>query len=302
MPPPSHSPYSSSRRSSRRQRLVWLPFLVILGTLGGAVGGGVAIWGGSFSGPLTLGPVELSPSSTELDIASDRTTSVPQTTPHRSAETDSLVVPEPKVPDSLATGRLQPVRSPLVFTDVADGYWAKPYIDALTARGVLDGLPDGSFAPDRFLSRAELATQVANAFDMAATNPRKAFNDLSADYWATEPIDRAVMMGFMTGYPDDDFRPEAQVSRLQVLVTLATGLALPETTESQRQLQQYQDWEVVPTWAQSQIGAVMQAGIVSPSPAAQNRLRPQDPATRAEVTALVYAALVYLGEVGAVPE
>lgn len=267
----------------------------MLGTLGGAAGWTVATRGAWLIEPLAV-------DSADQDIAGDRATVVPQTTPNRPIESDDLVVPEPVVPDNLTTAGLQPGRSPLVFTDVADGYWAKPYIDALTARGVLTGLPDGTFAPDRFLSRAELAAQVANAFDTPLTNTGKAFNDLSVDYWATEPIDQAVRRGFMTGYPDGNFRPEAQVSRLQVLVTLATGLALPETTESQRQLQRYQDWEAVPTWARQSVGAAMQAGIVGPSPEAQNLLRPQDPATRAEVAALVYAALVYLGEVGALPE
>ncbi|MEM9769950.1 MAG: S-layer homology domain-containing protein, partial [Cyanobacteria bacterium P01_D01_bin.71] len=80
------------------------------------------------------------------------------------AGSPNVIVPDPKVPNSPGSSRLSPVRSPLSFTDVADAYWAKPYIDALTARDVLNGLPDGTFAPDRPLSRAELATQVAKAF------------------------------------------------------------------------------------------------------------------------------------------
>jgi len=213
----------------------------------------------------------------------------------------ALIVPDPKIPDSASLNRLEPVRSPIAFADVSDTYWAKPYIDALTARAVLTGLPDGTFAPDRPLSRAELAAQIANAFDMPPQESTKSFVDLPADYWATETIQAAVAMGFMSGYPDGEFRPTEVVSRLQVLVALAAGLSLPETTASQRQLQQYADWQAIPPWARQQVGAAIDAGILRPGADAEQRLRPNDPATRAEVATLIYAALVYLGNVEPLP-
>lgn len=253
-------------------------------------------------GPLSAIQPNLGPLLPEESESSARSAPGARVAPNRDSATGTVVVPDPKIPDSFTLGGLPPTRSPLVFTDLDDQHWAKPYIDALTARGVLNGLPDGTFAPDRPLNRAELATQIANAFAMPAQNSGKAFGDLAVDYWATEPINQAVMMGFMTGYPESEFRPDEVVSRLQVLVALATGLSLPETTVSQQQLQQYADWQEIPSWARRQVGAVMQAGIISPSPDEENRLRPQASATRAEVAALIYASLVYLGQVGALPE
>jgi hypothetical protein len=282
------SPLLARRRRQRRPG--WLPFLVVLGPFVGAAGWLVTT-GWPVSSPLGLiSEAELPP------LAGDQQELLEDTS------LEPLVVPEPAVPNISSKGRLAPARSPLVFADVPEGYWAKPYIDALTARGVLNGLPDGTFAPNRQLSRAELATQVANAFDVPMTDTDQAFGDLSPDYWAAEPIAQAAQMGFMKGYPGDEFRPDELVSRLQVLVTLAAGLSLPVTAESQQQLQQYQDWETVPDWARSQVGAAIQAGIIRPQPGAENRLRPQDIATRAEVATLVYSSLAYLGDVAAVPE
>ena len=295
----SSSQFSSPQRPPRRRQLRsgWLPFLVVLGPFIGAAG-----W------LVTTGW----PASTTFNMARDlapvgENNSLPFAIESPGARDlilpEPLVVPEPTVPNSSnVTGRLTPARSPLIFPDVPEGYWAKPYIDALTAREVLNGLPDGTFAPNRQLTRAELATQVANAFEVPDTSPDKVFGDLAPDYWAAAPISRAVQMGFMKGYPGDEFRPDELVSRLQVLVTLATGLSLPATTESQQQLQQYQDWETVPDWARPQVGAAIQAGIIRPQPDAQNLLRPQDIATRAEVATLMYASLAYLGDVAQVSE
>ncbi|MGF1460435.1 MAG: S-layer homology domain-containing protein [Leptolyngbyaceae cyanobacterium] len=215
----------------------------------------------------------------------------------REPQADSLVVPEPQVPDSASPSHLTPVRPPLSFTDVPDDFWAQPYLNALTARGVLNGLPDGSFAPNRPLTRAELAVQVAQAFDIAAKNQAKSFSDVPPDYWAEETIQQSTMTGFMSGYPEGDFRPDQTVTRLEVLAALAAGLSLPETTTSQQRLQAFQDWEAIAPWARKKVAAAMQANIISPNPETDRRLRPNAPATRAEVAALIYAALVYMGHI-----
>jgi len=283
------SPLMTRRRRQRRPS--WLPFLVVLGPFVGAAG-----WLVTMGWPVSS-PLRLISEAELLPLAGEQQELLEEPSPEKP-----VVVSEPAGPNRSNESRLTPQRSPLVFADVPEGYWAKPYIDALTARGVLNGLPDGTFAPNRQLSRAELATQVANAFDVPMSDTDQAFGDLSPDYWAAEPIAQAVQMGFMKGYPGNEFRPDELVSRLQVLVTLATGLSLPVTAESQQQLQQYQDWETVPDWARSSIGAAIQAGIIRPQPGADNQLRPQDMATRAEVATLVYSSLAYLGDVAAVPE
>ncbi|MEM1290613.1 MAG: S-layer homology domain-containing protein [Cyanobacteria bacterium P01_H01_bin.162] len=212
-------------------------------------------------------------------------------------ESPALVVPDPQIPESVSASSLPEIRPAIAFTDVAADNWAKPYIDALTARGVLNGLPDGSFAPNRPLTRAELATQVAQAFEVAPRTVSPGFTDVSADYWAADTIDEAVELGFMTGYPDRRFQPTQVVPRLQVLVTLATGLSLPQPTDATTLLQGYTDQNTIPAWGRDQVAAAIAAGLITPAATADSQLRPSDPATRAEVAALIHSALVYMGKV-----
>lgn len=301
MPLFSRSNRSVSRRS--RPSHDWLVGWVTFGTLAGGIAGwGVASGFSPFGGhsalqsPLHAWQLE---SAAVEDAALNH---LPRPATDGEAAMGALVVPAPQVPDIPRPSHLQPTREPLAFADVPAGYWAKPSIDALTARQVLSGLPDGTFAPDRPLSRAELAAQIANAFAMSAQTAPKAFDDLPADYWATDPIQQAVTMGFMTGYPNGEFRPTQTVSRLQVLVALAAGLSLPTTTASQQLLQQYADWQTVPPWAREQVGAAIQANIIRPNAETEQRLRPDEPATRAEVATLIYSALAYLGSVEAITQ
>jgi hypothetical protein len=165
----------------------------------------------------------------------------------------------------------------------------------------MNGLPNGTFDPNRPMTRAELAVQVANGFAIAAQKPARTFPDVPADYWATAPITKAVQTGFMTGYPEGDFRPNQTVPRLQVLLALAAGLSLPAPNTPDPFLQQYQDQTAIPGWARPSVAAVIAADIITTSPRTQNQLRPNDPATRAEVAAIMYRTLVYMGKVEPLP-
>ncbi|MDB9528871.1 S-layer homology domain-containing protein [Oscillatoria sp. CS-180] len=214
----------------------------------------------------------------------------------------SLTVPTPRIPDSENNMALPVIRAPLTFADVPEGYWAKPYIDALTARGVLNGLPNGTYAPKRPMTRAEFAAQIANAFDIESQTISKTFKDVPEGYWAADTIDEAVTTGFMTGYPENTFQPKKTVPRLEVLTALATGLSLPQATTPSALLQSYSDQAAIPAWAREQVASTVAVDIIRPSSTANDTaLRPREPATRAEVAVLIYNALAYMGQVEPIP-
>ncbi|WP_413161077.1 S-layer homology domain-containing protein [Capilliphycus salinus ALCB114379] len=96
----------------------------------------------------------------------------------------------------------------------------------------------------------------------------------------------------MTGYPGEVFNPNLTVPRVQVLVALASGLDLKLPKNPEQVLQQtYQDAEQIPQWAVEKVAAATQAGLVVNYPETST-LNPNQPATRAEVSALIYQALV----------
>lgn len=284
----SNRPLSQSRKefSSRlRKSDDWMALLMVFGVLGGAVGWFFA--GGLFS------PNE----ETVTQTSNDNFLSVESLSSESIYSSGPIEVPEPHVPDSEGITALPVIRSALSFTDVPEDYWAKPYIDALTARGVLNGLPNGTYAPDRPMTRAELAVQVANAFEIEPVRTKNPFKDVPDTYWGKLAIDEAVSTGFMAGYPDDVFRPSQTVSRLETVVSLATGLSLSQTPSSEKLLEQYLDQSAIPVWAQSKVAAAIAVDILTPSALPKEQLRPQDPATRAEVAVLIYKALAYMGKV-----
>lgn len=242
------------------------------------------------------------PALPPLPSPDETTTIAPSLPPPPDVTSEApLIVPEPQIPTSVDSENLPVMRSPLAFTDVPKGFWARPYIDALTARGVLNGLPEGRFEPNRPITRAELAVQLANAFALNPKQVNKVFIDVPNDYWASAKIQKAVTMGFMTGYPEGDFRPEQTLPRLQILLALSAGLSLPAANAPETLLSQYQDADAIPAWAREQVAAAIAAGLITPAATTGNLLRPNEPATRAEVAALIYSALAYMGKVEALP-
>jgi len=117
------------------------------------------------------------------------------------------------------------------------------------------------------------------------------FKDTPSDFWAAPAINRAISDKFLKGYPGDIFRPTQEIPRVQVLVALASGLNLPTPSNPAKTLQIYQDATQIPNDATDKVAAATQAKLVVNYPN-QNLLNPNRNATRAEVTVMVYQALI----------
>lgn len=175
-----------------------------------------------------------------------------------------------------------------VYSDIA-GHWAEPCIQNLRQQGIVSGYPNGTFRPDSVISRAEYAAMMNRAFpdvqpDRSAIN----FTDVPTDYWGEDAIRTAYRKGFLSGYPDQTFRPRDLIERAEAFVALASGLDYT-VPESPRQILSatYTDAEKIPDYAADQIAAATQQGIVisPPQPNVGRLMGPNDPATRAQVAA-----------------
>ncbi|NJO44025.1 MAG: S-layer homology domain-containing protein [Cyanobacteria bacterium CRU_2_1] len=188
-----------------------------------------------------------------------------------------------------------PAQAQTTFSDVSSDYWANRFIQELASRGVISGFPDGTFRPNDPVTRAQFAAMVRQAFRHSAIRDSVSFTDVSSDYWAAAAIREAYTTGFLTGYPDGDFRPDENIPRAQVLVSLSNGLGYGANGSVDEVLRSYSDANAIPDWARSSIAAATEAQIVVNYPNVQT-LSPNRPATRAEVAAFIYQSLVSTGD------
>lgn len=116
------------------------------------------------------------------------------------------------------------------FPDTTN-HWARPFIAVLAERNIITGYPDGTYRPNQTVDRDEFAAIVRQAFSQPQERQipsGSAFNDVPQGYWAAPAIEKAYETGFMSGYPNGNFRPQQPVSRVEALVSLARNLSLKD--------------------------------------------------------------------------
>ncbi len=181
------------------------------------------------------------------------------------------------------------------FSDVSTSHWAKDFIAELAALEIIEGFPDGTFRPDEQVNRAQFAAMINQAFEKVKTRKSIKFTDVSNRYWAASAISKAYEMGFL-GASGSQFNPTKALSRLEVLLAFARGLNYNVSGSTENILTAYTDATMIRSDVRSAIAALTQKGVVVNYPDVAT-LNADKVATRAEVSALLYKALVSTGEV-----
>ncbi|WP_052410370.1 S-layer homology domain-containing protein [Paenibacillus durus] len=163
-----------------------------------------------------------------------------------------------------------------------EGHWAAAYIEELAARGITGGYPDGTFRPNRTITRAEYASMLVKALDLKATGSSQ-FGDMN-HHWAAEAVLAAADHGIVSGYGGGQFRPDQSITRQEMVVMAVRAFGFTGGTPLA-----FADSGSIAAWAQSSVAAAVQAGIVSGQPG--NRFDPLHTATRAEAAAVLVKAL-----------
>lgn len=213
---------------------------------------------------------------------------VPEQPIGRSTPAPATTQPQP------AKGKIAPVK----FSDVPDKYWARPFIVALVDRKIFADFTDNKFRPDEPITRAELARLIKRMSDQEPRRKSLDFKDIKSGNSAASSIDYSVKTGYLKGYPNNEFRPDKPVPRVEVIAALASGLNLKSSKETTKTLQVYTDRKKLPKWAVNKVASATEAGIVVNYPKRQ-LLQPNRTATRAEVAAMLYQAMAKQGKVPA---
>jgi len=196
--------------------------------------------------------------------------------------------------DFMATVVSESAIGPVRFSDI-EGHWAETFIDRLGQRGLIGGFPDGTFKPQASLTRAQYAALIAKSFDLPRQLGRKTrFGDIAANFWGAKAIEKAAAMGFISGFGDGTFRPQQNLTRVQALVSLVSGLGL--TGGPQDLLLKYRDRAQIPPYATNAIATATQKRLVVNYPDS-DRLEPLRDISRAEIAALLYQALAATAKV-----
>ena len=116
------------------------------------------------------------------------------------------------------------------FSDVANGQWHNKAISTMAKLGIVKGRRADSFDPDASITRAEFAAICAR-FNTKPVENSGSFSDISG-HWAENEIERAAAFGWISGYPDGTFRPDARITRAEAMTMINRVLCRMPQSES----------------------------------------------------------------------
>lgn len=125
----------------------------------------------------------------------------------------------------LALG-LAPRHEAAPFADVPDDAWYAPYVAAAARAAFARGLSPAVFAPERALTREEMATLLTRAAGLRGEAPLAVADAAAVDEWARAGVAAALAAGYMEVFPDGTFRPRSATTRAQAAELLASVLGL----------------------------------------------------------------------------
>ncbi len=166
------------------------------------------------------------------------------------------------------------------FSDI-NNHWAKDYILDAANKNIISGYTDGTFLPDKPVTRAEFTKMVNNALGNNATSS-VTFTDVPAAEWYHNEISKAVAAGYAGGYDTGTFLPNNNITRQEAAVMLSR---IVPTYNSGTSLSSYGDKSSVSDWAESSLSRIVGKKYMGAYD--DGNLHPLDNLTRAQAAKII---------------
>lgn len=178
------------------------------------------------------------------------------------------------------------------FDDIS-AHKNQPAIEALIARGIINGMGDDSYAPDETMTRAQFATIVVKALGLTP-KANNVFADVPADEWYAAFVGTAYTYGIVNGTSATTFEPETSITKQEAATMVARAAKLCgmdtqlETYEILNALAQFGDYVTVDDWARESVAFCYSEDILD-----QNDLdiEPKRAILRCEIAQMLYNML-----------
>lgn len=167
------------------------------------------------------------------------------------------------------------------------GHWAEKEISKWLEKEYAQVYPDGTFKPDKNITRVELVTWINKSFGFSKAVPIN-FKDVSPTDGFYEEIAKGVAAGYLSGYEDGTMRPNSEISRQEITSILSRLLSLKGAGDS-KVLSRFVDAGIIYDMFKPSVSVVVDKGIMKGYP--DQTFRPLSLMTRAEALVVLDRAL-----------
>ncbi|WP_188590898.1 fibronectin type III domain-containing protein [Paenibacillus silvae] len=201
-------------------------------------------------------------------------------------ETVPVKKEEPLEPKQELSNETQlPVKNTPKFEDI-DRSFAKEAILALFEKGIVKGVSDKRFEPERQVTRVEFASMLVRALELQESSDTKlTFEDVQRTAWYAPELSAAVLNGVVHGFSDKEFRPFDMVTREQA-AKMISNAAYDQVPTAEVN---FKDRNLIAPWAKPEVAALAVEKVITGYP--DETFKPKRDLTRAECSVLIYRAL-----------
>jgi uncharacterized protein YjdB len=177
------------------------------------------------------------------------------------------------------------------FQDIGQHAWATDSIEALAARGAIQGVGDGLFNPGGEVTRAEFITMLMNAFDLADREATSTLNDVEQGIWYYSAVAGAQKLGVVNGKEDGAFGVNDHITR-QDMAVMAYRLIeiLHAALPMDQSVSVFADRADIAGYAAEAVAVMQQAGLLNGLD--NGSFAPLGVATRAQAAVVIYRLLL----------
>lgn len=183
-----------------------------------------------------------------------------------------------------AAGFVQTADAAVSFSDISK-HWAQSDILKAAEQGIVSGYSDGTFKPDKAVTRAEFTTMLNKALGNNGTTD-SVFSDVANGAWYYAQVCKGVSAGYISGYSDGTFKPNSTITRQEAAIMMAR---IVPTYGYAANLGDYSDGASVPNWAQDAMKRIVGKGYLSTYN--DNKLHGSDSLTRAQAVRVIMTML-----------
>lgn len=199
----------------------------------------------------------------------------------------------PTVGQNTVTGNLSSESYP--FNDMEDYVWAKEATLALYKRGVIHGVGDNNFVPERVITREEFLKLIINGFGIVTqTDDEVSFGDVSSEQWYYPFVKTGVNSGIIHGMDNNKFGIGNQITRQDMVVMLYRALNMKKEISEYSGFSHFEDYDTISDYAKNAVAFAEANEIVNGM--GDGNFHPQSSATRAEAAVILYRAIEYLSK------
>ncbi len=178
------------------------------------------------------------------------------------------------------------------FTDI-NAHKNKSVIEALASRGIISGMGDAAFAPDKTMTRAEFASIVVRSLGLIPQSGT-VFTDIPSSAWHAGYINTAASYGIVSGVGNGRYDPEGTITRQEAAVMVAGAAKLCgmdnqlSSAAIRDTLAPFSDYVDAADWAQGSLAFCYQQNILDQS---DLEIMPTQAIKRGEIAQMLFNML-----------